>query len=71
MNEQLADFGFLGEEFLTWLWYRMENEGGEFNLPGGRVIALSMDDYLCFAPRDDDDTEHSLRRGIPSRSPEA
>ncbi len=71
MSDHSADYGFLGEEFLTWLWYRMESRGGEFELPGGRMIAVSMDDYLCFAPRDDDDTEHSLRRGIPSRSPEA
>ncbi len=28
--------GWLGEEFLTWLWFRWETDGGEFTLPGGR-----------------------------------
>jgi len=28
---------FLGEEFLTWLWFRRETEGGEFEL-GDRTV---------------------------------
>ena len=33
--------GFLGEEFLTWLWFRWENDGGEFTLGGGRVVGVA------------------------------
>ena len=25
---------FLGQEFLTWLWYKSEERGGSVNLPG-------------------------------------
>lgn len=63
--------GFLGEEFLTWLWFRWETEGGEFHLPGGRVVGLALDDFLTFAAPSDDDTEQTLRHGLPTRTEEA
>lgn len=63
--------GFLGEEFLTWLWFRWETEGGEFALPGGRVVGLVLDDLLTFAASSNDDTEQTLRHGLPTRTPEA
>ncbi|MBK8975202.1 MAG: hypothetical protein IPM29_04710 [Planctomycetes bacterium] len=66
-----ASHAFLGEEFLTWLWFRTETEGGEFELGAGRVAAVSFDDLLEFAPLDDDETEHTLRKGMPTRSVEA
>ncbi|MBL8753669.1 MAG: hypothetical protein JNK15_10240 [Planctomycetes bacterium] len=62
---------FLGEEYLLHLWWKIETEGGEFTLPGGRVVGVAIDDVLQFAPHDGDDTVHSLRRGMPTRSPEA
>lgn len=63
--------GFLGEEFLTWLWYRWETEGGEFHLPGGRVVGVAIDDFLIFAAPSDDETEQTLRHGLPTRTAEA
>ena len=62
---------FLGEEFLTWLWFRIETEGGDFDLGNKREVGVSFDDFIAFAPRDDDETEHTLKKGIPSRSAEA
>lgn len=64
-------YGFLGEEFLLHLWWKIETDGGEFTLSGGRVVGVAIDDVLQFAPSGDDDTVHSLRRGMPTRSPEA
>ena len=63
--------GFLGEEFLTWLWFRIETDGGEFDIGRRGKLAVSFDDFIAFAARDGDETEHTLRKGIPSRSPEA
>ena len=63
--------GFLGEEFLTWLWFRWEADGGEFHLPGGRVVGVALDDFLSFAAPSDDETEQTLRRGLPTRTAEA
>jgi len=44
--------GFLGEEFLTWLWFRWETQVGEFTLPGGRVVGVVIDDMLNSAEVD-------------------
>ena len=63
--------GFLGQEFLTWLWFRIETDGGEFTLSRERVVGVSMDDLLQFAPRDDEETSQVLKKGIPSRTAEA
>jgi hypothetical protein len=63
--------GFLGEEFLTWLWFRWETDGGEFQLPGGRVVGVALDDLLTFGAPSDDETEQTLRHGLPTRTEEA
>ena len=63
--------GFLGQEFLTWLWFRWETEGGEFALPGGRVVGIAIDDFLAFAAPSDDETEQTLKHGLPTRTEEA
>lgn len=63
--------GFLGEEFLTWLWFRWETDGGEYDLSAGRRVGIALDDFLAFAAPSDDETEQTLRRGLPTRTPEA
>ena len=68
---QSDPLAFLGEEFLTWLWFRIETEGGDFDLDGDRQVGVSFDDYIAFAPREDDETEQTLKKGLPSRSLEA
>lgn len=66
-----ASHAFLGEEFLTWLWFRLETEGGEFDLGKGKVLGVVLDDFLAFAPSEQDETEQILRKGLPTRSAEA
>lgn len=65
-----VDTTFLGEEFLTWLWYRIETEGGNFEI-GKQEIGVVLDDFLAFAPLEGSETEHSLRKGLPTRTAEA
>lgn len=62
---------FLGEEFLTWLWFKWETDGGEFTLSGDRVVGIAIDDLLQFAPLGDDDSEQTIRHGLPTRTAEA
>ncbi len=69
--EGAESHGFLGEEFLTWIWYRWETDGGEFTLSGGRVVGVALDDFLTFAALTEDETEQTLRRGLPTRTAEA
>ena len=71
MNQATDTYEFLGEEFLTWLWFRLETEGGEFDIGSGRTVAVSLDDLIAFAPSETDETELTLRRGLPSRTREA
>ncbi|MCA8944090.1 MAG: hypothetical protein KDB80_16115 [Planctomycetes bacterium] len=66
-----ASFGFLGEEFLTWLWFRLETEGGDFDIDGGRSVGISFDDYLRLAPAGEQETTQTLRAGTPTRTAEA
>lgn len=70
-NQGVESHGFLGEEFLTWLWYRWETDGGEFTLSGGRIVGIALDDFLTFAALSEDETEQTLRRGLPTRTAEA
>src|SRR2546425_237240 len=71
------DKSFLGRDFLTWLWFRCEVEGGEFDLgtTPEEQVALVVEDALALvaaAPSDDDDqTVMSLRKGKPTLRPEA
>ena len=63
--------GFLGQEFLTWLWYRCEiRSGGEFSLPGNRLVGVAIDDLLAFAAAADE-TAQTMRHGLPTRAPES
>ena len=71
MSADHSGHAFLGEEFLTWLWYRLDTTGGDFDVGGGRNVAVAIDDFLAFAPRDDDETEQTLRKGLPTHSQEA
>ena len=66
-----SSHAFLGEEFLTWLWYRLETDGGDFEVDGGRAIGMSFDDYVKFAPAGEDETTQTLRAGTPTRTAEA
>ncbi len=71
MRQDAATHAFLGEEFLTWLWFRIDTTGGEFELAGGRSVAVAIDDFIAFAPGDDDELEQTLRKGTPTHSGEA
>lgn len=62
--------GFLGEEFLLWLWFQNETEGGEFQL-GRHTVGVAIDDLLVFAPHSDDESEQTIRHGMPTRTAEA
>lgn len=66
-----SDYGFLGEEFLTWLWFQFETKGGDFTLPGGRAVGVAIDDLLVFAAGGEDETTQTMRRGLPTRAPES
>lgn len=62
--------GFLGREFLTWLWFRCEVEGGNFEV-GGTELGLVVEDGLALATLEPDGAKVSIRGGTPTTRPEA
>lgn len=66
-------FGFLGQEFLTWLWFMCETDGGGWDLPDGqgdRAVSVMIDDMLSFSSAFDE-TAQTMRYGLPTKVPES
>lgn len=63
-------YAFLGHEFLTWLWYRCEVDGGVFELPEGEV-SLLLNDYVALIAQDGEGEQSILKKGSAHRSAEA
>jgi recombination associated protein RdgC len=49
LSKILQEKSFLGQEFLTWLWW-MSESGAEFALPDGKQLSLSLGERLSLAP---------------------
>lgn len=64
------DKSFLGREFLTWLWFRTEEYGGVFELPGLGPIGLAFDKLLEFR-EEEFSTQVTIRSDAATRTPEA
>ena len=65
-----ASQAFLGREFLTWLWYRCEADGGTFDLPDGEV-GVVFNDYVALVSEGEEREENICRKGSAHRSREA
>ncbi|MEZ5989936.1 MAG: hypothetical protein R3F30_12585 [Planctomycetota bacterium] len=65
------EHAFLGEEFLTWLWYRSESGQATFTTDQGGAVAVAFDDLLVFGGEDENRMQQTLRRGLPTLSLEA
>jgi len=62
---------FLGGEFLTWLWYRCDTEGGDFELPSIGSLGVSFDDQLVLEAFLAESEQSRLSGASPCHSPEA
>lgn len=71
MTAEIGEYAFLGEEFLTWLWFRCETRRGLFRMPDGTEVGVAIEDYLCLGGSSEHETENTLRNGLPTRAPEA
>ncbi|MDR1396877.1 MAG: hypothetical protein LBJ14_04025 [Desulfarculales bacterium] len=49
LSKIVQEKSFLGQEFLTWLWWMSEN-GAEFALPDGKQLSLILGERLSLAP---------------------
>ena len=66
---------FLGREFLTWLWFRCEMDGGTFSLPNlpreSNEIGVVFNDYVCLISDGEEQEQNIVKKGSPHRSAEA
>ncbi len=61
----------LGMDFMTWLWYVWEKEGGVYHLPDGREFGVMLEGPLTFFREGQGAHEAVLRKGMPLNSREA
>lgn len=63
--------GTLGMDFLTWLWFAWEKEGGVYHLPDGREFGVMLEGPVTFFREGQGAHEVALRKGVPLNSREA
>lgn len=61
----------LGMDFLTWLWFFWESEGGVIRLTDGRQVGFMLEGPLTFFREGEGAHEAVLRKGAPLNSREA
>ncbi|GIW71068.1 MAG: hypothetical protein KatS3mg102_0610 [Planctomycetota bacterium] len=61
----------LGREFLTWLWFRCEVDGGTFPLEQGGELGVVFGEYVRLLAPGERAEEHTVRRASPHRASEA
>ncbi len=71
-----GECSFLGRDFLTWLWFRCEVDGGEFELPSSgasktETTGVVVEDALALASVEEDGSTMTLNKGVPTARPEA
>ena len=62
---------FLGREFLLWLWFASETNGGIVGLPDDRSVEIILDDRIVLEPIHGQGNRHLLMGLEPSHTPEA
>lgn len=63
---------FLGQEFLTWLWYKSEERGGTVFLPGaGEDIQLVFEKHMLLEYGEGESHEKVICRGLQTELREA
>ncbi len=71
LKDDAGATGLLGENFLTWLWYFMEDHNGMIPPTKLGDFGLLIDGPLTFVAEGNGAFESSLRKGTPTNSAEA
>lgn len=67
----LDEKAFWGHEFLTWLWFRAEEEGGDLDVAGIGPVTLWIEDRLVLGSLETESKQNILKEGDVSKSGEA
>lgn len=67
----IAEKYFLGQEFLTWLWYKSDERGGTVMVPGMGDILLVFEKHLLLESGEGESLEKLICRGLQAELQEA
>lgn len=62
---------FLGQEFLTWLWYKSEVRGGSIELPGEGDITVVFEKHMLLESGEGESSEKIVCTGLQAELQEA
>ncbi len=67
----IAEKKFLGQEFLTWLWWKSEERGGSVSLPGKGDISIVFEKHMLLEYGEGEASEKLICRGLQTELKEA
>jgi recombination associated protein RdgC len=67
----ISEKRFLGQEFLTWLWYKSEERGGSVFLPGSGDIQLVFEKHMILESGEGESLEKLVCTGLQTELQEA
>ncbi len=67
----LEEKDFIGKEFLTWLWYESERQGGTVDVPGGITLSVGFERFITLDAGRGEARETVTCKGISSGLHEA
>ena len=67
----IAEKYFLGQEFLTWLWYKSEERGGSIDLPDIGDLTVVFEKHILLESGDGDSFEKVICQGLQAELKEA
>ncbi len=67
----IAEKRFLGQEFLTWLWWKSEERGGSVELPGEGDITVVFEKHMLLESGEGESTEKIVCTGLQTELEEA
>jgi hypothetical protein len=59
----IREKGFLGQDFLTWLWFKAEERGGAVLVPGHGDLAVAFERFMALEEGEGDASESLTCRG--------
>jgi hypothetical protein len=70
-HDDIGDYGFVGQEFLTWLWFKSEQRGGAVTLAEAGDIAITFEKHMVLEYGVDDYHERVICSGLNTQLNEA
>jgi len=67
----IAEKRFVGQEFLTWLWFKSEERGGSVELPGVGDIIVVFEKHMLLEYGEGESNEKCICSGLQSELQEA